>query len=103
MKVLEISYKKYFAWNNVCCYCLCNFATQGTRKIPVSYAKRVVGRKVYGGQSTHIPLKVILPVLCLSFCQSVMFIPSTIATFFSENVFMQGVMRWFSFDHLFIG
>ena len=32
--------------------------TQGTRKIPVQYAKRVVGRRVYGGQSTHIPLKV---------------------------------------------
>ena len=76
--------------------------TQGTRKIPVSYAKRVVGRKVYGGQSTHIPLKVntagVMPII---FAQSIMFIPSTIATFFSENVFMQGVMRWFSFDHPF--
>ena len=76
--------------------------TQGTRKIPVSYAKRVVGRKVYGGQSTHIPLKVntagVMPII---FAQSIMFIPSTVATFFSENVFMQGVMRWFSFDHPF--
>ena len=76
--------------------------TQGMRKIPVSYAKRVVGRKVYGGQSTHIPLKVntagVMPII---FAQSIMFIPSTIATFFSENVFMQGVMRWFSFDHPF--
>jgi len=76
--------------------------TQGTRKIPVSYAKRVVGRKVYGGQSTHIPLKVntagVMPII---FAQSIMFIPSTIATFFSESEFMQGVMRWFSFDHPF--
>ena len=63
--------------------------TQGTRKIPVSYAKRVVGRKVYGGQSTHIPLKVntagVMPII---FAQSIMFIPSTIATFFSDNDFM---------------
>ena len=76
--------------------------TQGTRKIPVSYAKRVVGRKVYGGQSTHIPLKVntagVMPII---FAQSIMFIPSTIATFFSESNFMQTVMRWFSFDHPF--
>ena len=47
--------------------------TQGTRKIPVSYAKRVVGRKVYGGQSTHIPLKVntagVMPII---FAQSIM-------------------------------
>ncbi len=76
--------------------------TQGTRKIPVQYAKRVVGRKVYGGQSTHIPLRVntagVMPII---FAQSIMFIPSTIATYFSENEFMQGVMRWFSFDHPF--
>ena len=76
--------------------------TQGTRKIPVSYAKRVVGRKVYGGQSTHIPLKVntagVMPII---FAQSIMFIPSTVATFFSDNDFMQGVIRWFSFDHPF--
>ena len=60
--------------------------TQGTRKIPVSYAKRVVGRKVYGGQSTHIPLKVntagVMPII---FAQSIMFIPSTVATFFSDK------------------
>ena len=75
---------------------------QGVRKVPVQYARRIVGRKVYGGQSTHIPLKVntagVMPII---FAQSIMFIPSTVATFFSENVFMQGVMRWFSFDHPF--
>jgi preprotein translocase subunit SecY len=82
--------------------CFVVLLTQGTRKIPVSYAKRVVGRKVYGGQSTHIPLKVntagVMPII---FAQSIMFIPSTIATFFSESNFMQTVMRWFSFDHPF--
>ncbi len=78
------------------------FLTQGTRKIPVQYAKRVVGRKIYGGQSTHIPLRVntagVMPII---FAQAIMFIPSTVATFFSESEFMQGVMRWFSFDHPF--
>ncbi len=76
--------------------------TQGTRKIPVQYAKRVVGRKIYGGQSTHIPMKVntagVMPII---FAQSIMFIPTTVATFFSESEFMQNVMRWFSFDHPF--
>ena len=76
--------------------------TQGPRKINVSYSKTFVGRKVYGGQSTHIPLKVntagVMPII---FAQSIMFIPSTIATFFSDNDFMQGVIRWFSFDHPF--
>ena len=82
--------------------CFVVLLTQGTRKIPVSYAKRVVG-KVYGGQSTHIPLKVntagVMPII---FAQSIMFIPSTIATFFNESPFMQAVMRWFSFDHPFL-
>ena len=78
------------------------YLTQGTRKIPVQYAKRVVGRKVYGGQSTHIPLRVntagVMPII---FAQSIMFLPSTIAMFFIDSEFMQGVMRWFSFDHPF--
>ena len=78
------------------------YLTQGTRKIPVQYAKRVVGRKVYGGQSTHIPLRVntagVMPII---FAQSIMFLPSTIAMFFTDSEFMQGVMRWFSFDHPF--
>ena len=76
--------------------------TQGTRKIPVQYAKRVVGRKIYGGQATHIPLRVntagVMPII---FAQSVMFIPSTVAMFFPESEFMLGVTRWFSFDHPF--
>ena len=76
--------------------------TQGTRKIPVQYAKRVVVRKIYGGQATHIPMKVntagVMPII---FAQSIMFIPSTIATFFTNNEFFQSMMRWFSFDHPF--
>ncbi|MFQ6674336.1 MAG: preprotein translocase subunit SecY, partial [Fidelibacterota bacterium] len=78
------------------------FLTQGTRKIPVQYAKRVVGRKVYGGQSTHIPMRVntagVMPII---FAQSIMFLPSTVATFFQDSDFVQGIMRVFSFDHWF--
>ncbi|MFC1557171.1 preprotein translocase subunit SecY [candidate division KSB1 bacterium] len=74
--------------------------TQGTRKIPVQYAKRVVGRKVYGGQSTHIPLRVITAgVMPIIFAQSIVFIPQTITTYFSNSEFMMNVARYFSWDH----
>ncbi len=60
--------------------------TQGQRRIPVQYAKRIVGRKVYGGQSTHIPLRVntagVIPII---FAQSVLMFPSTAATMFFRN------------------
>jgi preprotein translocase subunit SecY len=76
--------------------------TQGTRKIPVQYAKRVVGRKIYGGQSTHIPLRVntagVMPII---FAQSLMFIPSTITTFMGDVEWLQNAMRIFSIDHWF--
>ncbi|MCH7494874.1 MAG: preprotein translocase subunit SecY, partial [Candidatus Marinimicrobia bacterium] len=77
--------------------------TQGTRKIPVQYAKRVVGRKLYGGQSTHIPLKVntagVMPII---FAQSIMFVPSTIATLFPNIEWLQDYfLRYFSYDHPF--
>ncbi|MDD5765468.1 MAG: preprotein translocase subunit SecY [Candidatus Marinimicrobia bacterium] len=75
--------------------------TQGQRKIPVQYAKRVVGRKVYGGQATHIPLRVntagVMPII---FAQSIMFIPSTIATFFPNSEFIQGMMRFFGVESI---
>ncbi|WP_442602741.1 preprotein translocase subunit SecY [Paenibacillus sp. KN14-4R] len=58
------------------------FVQQGIRKIPVQYAKRVVGRKMYGGQSTHIPMKVnaagVIPVI---FASSLMTFPSIVASF----------------------
>ncbi|MCJ7682366.1 MAG: preprotein translocase subunit SecY [Candidatus Aminicenantes bacterium] len=56
------------------------FVERGQRRIPVSYAKRVVGRKIYGGQATHLPLRVntggVIPII---FAASVITIPSTIA------------------------
>ena len=74
--------------------------TQGKRKIPVQYAKRVVGRKVYGGQSTHIPLRVntsgVMPII---FAQAIMFIPSTLATFFPSSDFITSVTGLFSPSH----
>jgi preprotein translocase subunit SecY len=60
---------------------------QGMRKIPVQYAKRVVGRRIYGGQSTHIPLKVntsgVIPVI---FASSIIVFPMTIARFTNNQM-----------------
>lgn len=70
--------------------------TQGTRKIPVQYAKRVVGRKVYGGVTQYIPLRVntagVMPII---FAQSIMFIPSTVLSFFPDNEFLQSIANLF--------
>ena len=60
--------------------------TTGVRKIPVQYAKRVIGRKVYGGQATHIPLRILTAgVMPIIFAQALMFIPSTVASFFPQG------------------
>jgi len=76
--------------------------TQGTRKISVQYAKRVVGRRVYGGQTTHIPLRIntagVIPII---FAQSIMFLPGTITQMFPDNDFMLSVGSFFSPDSLF--
>ena len=56
--------------------------TNAERRIPVQYSKRVVGRKMYGGQSTHLPMKVNMSgVLPIIFAQSIAAIPATIAAF----------------------
>lgn len=58
------------------------FVTNAERRIPVMYSKRVVGRKVYGGQSTHLPLKVNMSgVLPIIFAQSIASLPATVAAF----------------------
>ena len=66
--------------------------TQGTRRIPVQYAKRVVGRKVYGGVTQYIPMRVntagVMPII---FAQSIMFIPATILTFFPDSEFVGSI------------
>ncbi|NOX16911.1 MAG: preprotein translocase subunit SecY [Chlorobi bacterium] len=80
--------------------------TQGTRRIPVQYAKRVVGRKVYGGVTQYIPLRVntagVMPII---FAQAIMFIPSTVLSFFPDNEFLQSLSGYFiytSFTYSFI-
>lgn len=73
--------------------------TQGTRKIPVQYAKRVVGRKVYGGVNTHFPMRVntagVMPII---FAQAIMFVPSTALSFFPDSEFFMAVRGYFSMD-----
>lgn len=74
------------------------------RRISVQYAKRVVGRKMYGGQSTHIPIKVasagVIPVI---FAMSIMAFPATIASFFGvqagDSGFWGGFLTVFSPNH----
>ncbi|HLA79247.1 MAG TPA: preprotein translocase subunit SecY [Vicinamibacteria bacterium] len=62
------------------------FVERGQRRITVQYAKRVVGRRMYGGQSTHLPLRVntsgVIPVI---FASSIIAFPQTIASFFQAN------------------
>lgn len=79
------------------------FVQEGQRRIPVQYGKRVRGTKVYGGQSSHIPLKVnSAGMIPLIFAQSIMIFPSAVAASFqfSESPFIAnlatGVVNWFS-------
>jgi preprotein translocase subunit SecY len=71
---------------------------QGTRKIPVQYAKRVVGNKMYGGVRQYIPLKVnaagVMPIV---FAQALMFIPATVAQFFPKSEAFQGLSSFTRF------
>ena len=74
--------------------------TQGYRKIPVQYAKRIVGRKMYGGQSTHIPLRVnqagVIPII---FAVSIMMFPQTIMTFLPGKSSIIGtIVSYFSMN-----
>ena len=72
----------------------CILLQEGQRRLPVQYAKRVVGNKVYGGQSTFIPLKVnqagVIPII---FASSLLIFPYTIANYFTGN----GVADFFKF------
>lgn len=76
------------------------FMNDAERRIPVQYAKRVVGRKMYGGQSSHLPIKVGLGgVLPIIFASSILSIPSTIKMFLNQdsiNGFWQGFFDAFS-------
>jgi preprotein translocase subunit SecY len=72
--------------------------TQGTRRIPVQYAKRVVGRKVYGGVTQYIPLRVntagVMPII---FAQAIMFVPQIFFSFFPDSEFIADLNNnWFN-------
>jgi preprotein translocase subunit SecY len=71
--------------------------TQATRKIPVQYAKRIVGRRMYGGSNTHIPLRVnsagVIPII---FASSVMILPATVAGFFPPSSPFAAMGAWFA-------
>ncbi|HUT63402.1 MAG TPA: preprotein translocase subunit SecY [Anaerolineae bacterium] len=73
--------------------------TQGQRRIRVQYPKKVIGRKIYGGQSTYIPLRVntagVIPII---FAQAIMFVPNTVATLVPWD-FFQYAKRIFDFTH----
>jgi preprotein translocase subunit SecY len=76
------------------------FIQEGQRRVPVQYAKRVVGRRVYGGQSSHIPLKVnqsgVIPII---FAISLLAFPSTIATWMpATSGYVQFINRWFTMN-----
>jgi preprotein translocase subunit SecY len=84
------------------------FVARGARRIPVQYAKRIVGRKVYGGQNTHLPLKVntsgVIPPI---FASSLIMFPATFATFFPSTI-MQRLTSQLSpggllYERLFVG
>ena len=75
------------------------FMNEAERRVPVQYAKRVVGRKMYGGQSSHLPIKVgmggVLPII---FASSILSIPRTISLFVTpkSGSFWEGVVNFFS-------
>jgi len=70
---------------------------EGQRKIPVQYAKRVVGRKMYGGQSTHIPMRVNMAgVIPIIFASSLTLFPATLASFFQGSDFANWVSTNFA-------
>ena len=64
--------------------------TQGQRRIPVQYARRIVGRKVMSGRTTHLPLRIntagVIPII---FAQSIIMLPSSVAAFLRDNQFAQ--------------
>jgi len=65
---------------------------EAQRRIPVQYAKRVVGRRMYGGQSTHIPIRVVQGgVIPIIFASSILLFPATLAQFFQGSEIMKSV------------
>ncbi len=78
------------------------FIQQAVRKLPIQYAKRVVGRKMYGGQTTHLPIKInsagVIPVI---FAVSLIMFPPSIARIWPNSVVSQWVINVFDYTHPF--
>ena len=76
------------------------YIQEGQRRLPVQYAKRVVGRKMYGGQSTFIPMKVnqagVIPII---FAMSLLMLPGMIFSLFPDNQVCAMIGGWFNADH----
>lgn len=79
------------------------FMDNAERRIPIQYAKRVVGRKMYGGQSTYLPIKIAMSgVMPIIFAMSIMSIPQTVEMFTGvpeAGTFWYGFLRVFSYTH----
>lgn len=79
------------------------FMNDAERRIPIQYAKRVVGRKQYGGQSSHLPLKLSMSgVMPIIFASTLLSLPGTLALFLNnsgESTFWTKISRWFSSTH----
>jgi preprotein translocase subunit SecY len=75
--------------------------TQGQRKIPVQYAKKIVGRRVFGGAATHIPLKVntagVIPII---FAQAIIMFPATLGGMFPNSAFLTTLSSYFQPPHI---
>lgn len=80
------------------------YIQEGVRKVPVQYTKRIVGRKMYGGQSTHIPMKInaagVIPVI---FALSLLMFPPTIASFWAGNPVAQWIINNFDYTKFGLG
>lgn len=76
------------------------YIQEGQRRVPVQYAKRVVGRKVYGGQSTFIPIKVnqagVIPII---FAMSILMLPGLLLSLFPGSSICTTIAGWFNSDH----
>jgi len=77
------------------------YIQQGMRKIPIQYAKQTAGRKTYGGESTHLPIKVnaagVIPVI---FAIALLITPRTIASFVSQNAVTSWIIKTFDYTHV---
>lgn len=100
--------KKYFQVGAICIafavvIAFVVFMTAAERRIPVQYAKRVVGRKMYGGQNSHLPIQVNMAgVLPIIFASSILSIPSTILAFMgSKTNWFTKILNLFSYDQAF--